>query len=463
MKLLQISAGPSALKGMANTYLDTLPEALAARGHRVTALHMAEAGSWWGGLRVVRRDGVVPTVSIWNSGVYAGIPPGAGGIGIAKPRKDIVPPAKLSRIFAGLLDEIQPDVIHIQNLFGFPIRLLDEAEKRSIPVAMTEHGFNPICPTVHLFLEDGQPCSLGRDSLVCHRCSRHSLSYPMFRFDRACNILLGRVKSRRTMWNVVNWLKWTITSSSASLRSMWQTRAGYIRRYDEMCRMLRRLELLHCISEVQAERIQKATGLLKNLIIRPLVPPTIQRVGPVTRDSGSNTQVPTFVVLNVFPSRDDKGWSYLQRVLTLLEKCRSDFRVIWYAEASTHHRCVEYRGRYTHDDLDTIAALADACIMPSLWLETLGFTGVELLARGVPLICSDRCGVSQFVRNGETGVVFDPSSEENLVDILTNFLRSPGILGMMRRAQAQACMSMQTFDEHVEDMAGLLQSVVRKS
>jgi len=170
--------------------------------------------------------------------------------------------------------------------------------------------------------------------------------------------------------------------------------------------------------------------------------------------------VPTFVVLNVFPSRDDKGWSYLQRVLTLLEKCRSDFRVIWYAEASTHHRCVEYRGRYTHDDLDTIAALADACIMPSLWLETLGFTGVELLARGVPLICSDRCGVSQFVRNGETGVVFDPSTEGNLCDVLNGLLDQPSILDRMRRVQAEVCVQMQTFDEHVDEFAGMLGSLV---
>jgi glycosyltransferase involved in cell wall biosynthesis len=460
MRLLQISAGPSPLKDTANTYLDTLPEALAARGHGVTALHMAEAGSWRGGLRVVRQDGVVPTVSIWNSGVYAGIPPGAGGIGIAKPRKDIVPPAKLRRIFAGLLDEIQPEIIHLQNLFGFPIRLLEEATKRGIPVAMTEHGFNPICPTVHLFLENGEPCNLQPDCLVCHRCSRRAVSYPMFRFERACNVLLSRVKNRRGLWIFLSWFKTAVLRLSTSLRSTVQTRSGYLRRYNEMCEMLRNLDLLHCISEVQAARLQKATGPLKNLIVRPLVPPTVRRVAPVSRFATSDAQVPTFVVLNIFPSRDDKGWTYLQRVLTLLEQHRSDFRVIWYAEASTHHRCVEYRGRYSHADLDSIAASADACIMPSLWLETLGFTGVELLARGVPLICSDRCGVSQFVRNGVTGVIFEPSTEDNLLQILSDLLDQPSTLERMRRAQAEACARMQTFDEHVDEFAGMLGALV---
>lgn len=448
------------MKGLANTYLDALPEALAAKGYHVTELHMAEAGSWWKPLRVEHHYGNTHRISIWNSGVYAGVPPGTGAVGVAEPRKDVIPTAKLRKVFVDLLDEIAPDVIHIQNLFGFPVRLLEEATKRGIPVAMTEHGYNPICPTVHLFLECGQPCSLGRDTLVCRHCSRRSSTYPVFRLERAFNVLMGRVVNHGRAWKLLNSIKSAIDRFASFHRSLWQKNDGYLMRYDEMCKMLRGLDLLHCISEVQAARLQQATGPLPNLKVRPIVPQTIRRVGSIGRAKSPDNQVPTFVVLNIFPWRDDKGWSYLQRVVMRLEQQRRDFRVLWYADASSPHKCIQYRGRYDHGDLDTIASVADACLMPSLWLETLGFTGMELLARGVPLICSNRCGVSQMVRNGVTGVVFDPSSEENLCQVLNSLLDAPAKLGAMRQAQSEACVHMQTFDEHIDEFAGMLESLL---
>ena len=458
MNILQISAGPNPLGDSANNYLDALPEALASRGHHVTVLHMAEAGSPLKGFQITRRKGIVSTVSIWNSGAYASVPPGRGGIGVAQPRKDIVPSARLRRAFAEILDESQPDVVHVQNLFGLPIRILDEAAKRGIPVAMTEHAFYPICPTAHLLLENGQPCSFGRDSLICHRCSRRSLTYPMFRLNRALAILAERAKDHAFVCRSLSFLKRAMNSFSWWLRPMWHSRKGYVERYDAMCEMMRKLDMLHCISDMQAERLQNAIGRLPNVVVRPIVPPTIRRVGPVARET-TGTGKATFLVMNVFPWRDDKGWSYLQRVIARLEEQRRDFRVLWYADAETSHHQIEYRGRYRSGELDSMAAAADACIMPSICQETLGFTGMEMLSRGVPLICSDRCGVSQFVTHGVSGMIFDPSTEEGLYSILIGLLDNPAKLAAMRRAQAEACLQMQTYDEHVDEFSGMLEAL----
>ena len=66
---------------------------------------------------------------------------------------------------------------------------------------------------------------------------------------------------------------------------------------------------------------------------------------------------------------------------------------------------------------ETTAALrqARALVFPSLWLETLGLSAIEAMANGVPVIVSDRCAASAFVKNEVSGLHFQSGSVESLV------------------------------------------------
>ena len=58
---------------------------------------------------------------------------------------------------------------------------------------------------------------------------------------------------------------------------------------------------------------------------------------------------------------------------------------------------------------------ARALVFPSLWLETLGLSAIEAMANGVPVIVSDRCAASAFVKNEVSGLHFQSGSVESLV------------------------------------------------
>lgn len=450
MKLLLVSAGLNPDVARSNGYLDALPSALTARGHEVDQLHMAGLGPWYRGLHV-ERSGRVFTIR--NSRVYAGTPPGAGS-GTAQPEREIRLSGRLRVAVRSLLRDVRPEVVHIQNLFGLPADLISEFQSSGAAVVLTAHDYLSICPTAHLFRPEGHPCSLSRNELTCSQCCAGSQRYGFFRLRHGFDQQIDRLRPGSLGWKVTARIRNGLVHANRSIRQMIVTDEAYRRRFDAMTAMLHRLDTVHCISHVQANRLQVATGPLARLKVLPLVPPSVQRCFPVARHPEVGGKL-RFSVLNVLPGRTDKGWTYLRTVIDRLEQRRQDFQVDWFADGNDT-RTIRHRGRYTQTDLDRIAAESDFCIIPSISYETLGFTGVEMLSRGVPLICSNRCGVSEGVHDGSTGLLFDPSTSEALEATLERVLETPRLATDFRRRQADVCATLPTFPDHVADLEKLL-------
>ncbi len=454
MRLLLISAGPNPDVTRSNGYLDALPPALAARGHDVFQLCLAGLGPWYRGLHVERSERAgTRIIAVKNAGVYAGLPPGAG-IGTAQPIRDIRASGQLRAAVRAVLREIHPEVIHIQNLFGLPADLIREFQDAGARVVLTAHDYSSICPTAHLFRPEGHNCTLARDELTCSHCCRAAPSYGAFRvrqeFDRRIDALPRGSWGWRTLARVRN----GFLRLHAGTRRLVASDLPYRLRFDGMKAMLERLDVVHCISHTQATRLQAATGPLRGLRILPLVPPSVTQCRAIARVADVPGRL-RLSVLNVLPGRDEKGWSYLREVLGRVERRRQDFRVDWYADG-TDTACVRFRGRYAQSELDRIAAESDFCLIPSIWHETLGFTGVEMLSRGVPLICSRRCGVAEGVQDGTTGLLFDPSSPEQLEQLLDRVIENPDLVPALRRAQASVCPGLPAFAQHVESIERML-------
>ena len=67
-------------------------------------------------------------------------------------------------------------------------------------------------------------------------------------------------------------------------------------------------------------------------------------------------------------------------------------------------------------EITTTLRQARALVFPSLWLETLGLSAIEAMANGVPVIVSNRCAASAFVKNEVSGLHFQSGSVESLVE-----------------------------------------------
>ena len=79
--------------------------------------------------------------------------------------------------------------------------------------------------------------------------------------------------------------------------------------------------------------------------------------------------------------------------------------------------------------------------MPSVH-EPFGIVALEAMARGIPLIASNVGGLPDFVKDGENGLLFDPSDPANLVRAFDRLVALP-----LERVNAMVSAARATADQ----------------
>ncbi len=88
-----------------------------------------------------------------------------------------------------------------------------------------------------------------------------------------------------------------------------------------------------------------------------------------------------------------------------------ELRLFGPVENREPYMVVEEAG-YEYSELPSILSKADVLIAPSVWYETFGFTVLEALSYGVPVIVSDHVGAKDIV--GDCGIIVNAFSTENI-------------------------------------------------
>ncbi len=74
----------------------------------------------------------------------------------------------------------------------------------------------------------------------------------------------------------------------------------------------------------------------------------------------------------------------------------------------------------------------DALIMPSVWHEPQGRVMVDAFGYGVPVIGARRGGITEFIRHGETGYLYEPLNQGELRNIIVFLADHPETLNRIR-------------------------------
>ncbi|MBI4673547.1 MAG: glycosyltransferase family 4 protein [Chloroflexi bacterium] len=85
---------------------------------------------------------------------------------------------------------------------------------------------------------------------------------------------------------------------------------------------------------------------------------------------------------------------------------------------------VEFLGMRSQNDLPAMYAQCDVFVLPSL-REGMGLVLAEALLCGAPVIATNSGGVTDIVRDGETGLLFPERDANALADALEKFAREP--------------------------------------
>lgn len=80
---------------------------------------------------------------------------------------------------------------------------------------------------------------------------------------------------------------------------------------------------------------------------------------------------------------------------------------------------IKVHDRYTYSELKEIFDNTDVLVAPSVWYETFGFTVLEALSYGVPVIMSGTVGAKDILSDG-AGIVIEDITSQKLYDIFKN-------------------------------------------
>lgn len=113
---------------------------------------------------------------------------------------------------------------------------------------------------------------------------------------------------------------------------------------------------------------------------------------------------------------------------------------------------IEFLGRVSDDERNQLFAEAQAFIFPPE--EDFGITPLEAMAAGTPVIAYNSGGAPEYVRDGETGVLFPEQSAASLVDAVRRFETLSFDRQALRREAARFDTEVFRKDmgDYVEDM-----------
>jgi glycosyltransferase involved in cell wall biosynthesis len=316
----------------------------------------------------------------------------------------------LERLFQHVLDNVRPDVVHVNQQIGLSPRSIPLAKAADIPVVITLQDYYFGCPLVHLTKRNGVPCA-GPDG--------------------------GRECAR------------TCFAGEPNTERRWTLRADYF------AELLRLADRVVCPTE-------QVAGFFADFArgVEPLILPVGIGVGPVEREPRAAGGPLRLLVLGTLVPH--KGARVLLAALAEARLLAVELTLAGRADDSRYvdelvgiaagipGLTLRTTGTYEPHELPQLLATADAVVFPSVAFEVYPFAPREALAAGVPLIAGRTGGLDEVIVEGQSGLLFAPGDAAGLAAALRRVDAEEGLLELLGRGAAET--PVVTVAEHVGEL-----------
>ena len=279
-----------------------------------------------------------------------------------------------------LLEKIKTekfDIIHVQNFFPLlSPSVLYAAKKSGAKVVMTVHNYRLVCPNALMYIENK----------ICAACVGKSIPYPAL-FKKCYKDSFSATAVAVSMHSFHNLLK------------TWE----------------RKIDGLICISEFVKKQLilggfKEDKLHIKFNFVSSTIPPKFEQgeyyiyVGRISVEKGIDLLLKTFE-------------SNKKRILIIGDGPLSE-KVI---ESAKRNSTIEYSGKLPLDEVYKKIANAKALISASQSNEPFGRTIIEGFAHGTPVIGSSLGGITELIKDGINGFLFDPYKKFDLDNAINKF------------------------------------------
>ena len=139
----------------------------------------------------------------------------------------------------------------------------------------------------------------------------------------------------------------------------------------------------------------------------------------------------------------------LKAALDALWRERQDFRLDVHFTLPEMSPYIKTHDRYSYSELEGIFENTDVLAVPSVWYETFGYTVLEALSYGVPVIMSDTVGAKDVLADG-AGIVIEDITADKLRIVLDQL--TPESLQQMNQCivDNQDIMTLKDMSDRIE-------------
>jgi glycosyltransferase involved in cell wall biosynthesis len=387
---------PPIMAGGAELIVAYLAEGLAQQGHRVTVV--STCGPEMEPYPVETRNGVT-IIRFFPKNVYWSFTRGQKpGYQKALWHLRDAWNRDASRKFQAVLAEHQPDLLHTHLIDGMSAVLWRRAKQAGMPVLHTAHDYHLLCPRAFMLSRSMQ------------LCTKPQLGCQIFR-------------------------RWHLQTA---------------RDVDLFCSPSQFLIAKH---QEHGLRV-KQTAVVRNGIPLPQVPPRQREPGAPLRF--------------LFPARltVEKGCEIVLAALQHLPATANfELTVVGkgaleeqFKTAAAQDKRLKFLGYVSGAEKAAVFAAADCLLIPSLWYENAPVVIVEAAAYGMGVIGSRMGAIPEFVRDGETGLLFEPGNAQALAAAMLRLIEQPEQLAAFA-ANAQSLVAssgvatmVAAYSEHYEQL-----------
>lgn len=453
MKILHITLGiPKYRAGGLISYAYSVAMEESKIGHDVSVLYPGHYDK-------LRRNSRIKKVEQKeNLKVYELINPSFVAVPLGINNPDLILKPGDVKVYKDFLGIINPDLVHIHTFMGFHKELFEELKKLPVPVVFTTHDYYPVCPKTSRINEKNEICQNENafNCAICNAQVRNSLLVQYTLQSRWYPLLkksdfLTKLKKKRK-----DQVKETSDDMVTSLKSEEIIDEGVIDKYEELIQQfnsnLSCVDIFHCNSSVTEMIYRDVFEDKKHFVLNI----TSEGIKDMRHGAGTLPYHDRKIInIGFIGIRNyHKGYWILRDAGEILYSKGYRFQISFYGDefnldAKRYPFCKDM-GMFPHDELSDVMKTLDLIVVPSFWYETFGFSTLEAVANGVPVLVSNRAGSKDVLRSVSLPHEFTPKPSE-LAELLESYISKPELLDKLQKQQKTLTPAF-SMEEHVKQL-----------
>ncbi len=355
---------------------------------------------------------------------------------------------KMDRVFSRILDEVRPDVVHLQHLLNHSINYLSIARKRGIRVVFTLHDYWLSCPN------GGQ--RIRPDLHVCDPIVLEDCADCIRKFGGAASLgtrVASKLLGLRARATATQEPPDATAPRLAPAKSLYRAMEGFLAAHPQSRRVAqveqRSKRVLEACRDV--DLFISPSAFLRDTLVEFSLPahrvlvsqnglhtdpvqPFRRRPSAHLRFGYVGTLAPhkgVHVLLEAFQGLLARGHHPAPQL-------RIHGNLSWFPDyirqlrSQVEGNTVRFLGEFDNQDALEIYAGIDVLVVPSVWWENSPITMHEAMLTGTPVIASNFGGMADLVREGENGLLFQVDDAADLQRKMEYLLQNPARLEELR-------------------------------